>query len=85
MRRVACRRCGTVKRENLGFLADNPLYTKRFAFYVGLRCRSADIKQDFIRSSSAGVAPQVALQGVTPDHLLHTEPARTQTTGTPQV
>ena len=44
VRRVACRHCGTVKREPLGFLADNPLYTKRFAFYVGRRCRSATIK-----------------------------------------
>jgi len=32
-----------VKREQLDFLADNPLYTKRFAFYVGRRCRSATI------------------------------------------
>ena len=44
VRRVACRRCGKVKREKLDFLADNPLYTKRFAFYVGRRCRSAAIK-----------------------------------------
>ncbi len=44
VRRVFCRRCGTVKREQLDFLADNPLYTKRFAFYVGRRCRSATIK-----------------------------------------
>ena len=39
VRRVACRSCGTVKRERLDFLADNPLFTKRFAFYVGRRCR----------------------------------------------
>ena len=39
-----CRRCGKVKRERLDFLADNPLYTKRFAFYVGRRCRSATVK-----------------------------------------
>jgi transposase len=44
VRRVFCHRCGTVKREQLDFLADNPLYTKRFAFYVGRRCRSASIK-----------------------------------------
>jgi len=44
LRRVACRRCGAVKRERLDFLADNPRYTKRFAFYVGRRCRSASIK-----------------------------------------
>ena len=33
-----------MKREQLGFLADNPFYTKRFAYYVGRRCRSATIK-----------------------------------------
>ncbi len=43
VRRVHCRRCGTVKRERLAFLADNPLYTKRFAYYVGRRCRSGTI------------------------------------------
>lgn len=45
VRRVACRRCGKVKRERLEFLADNPLYTKRFAYYVGRRCRSSAIKE----------------------------------------
>src|SRR4051812_41575900 len=35
VRRVDCRRCGKVKRERLDFLADNPLYTKRFAYYAG--------------------------------------------------
>ena len=44
MRRVQCRRCGTVKRERLDWLADNPRYTKRFAFYVGRRCRQASIR-----------------------------------------
>lgn len=44
VRRVACRHCGTVKREELDWLADNPLYTKRFAFFVGRRCRSSTIK-----------------------------------------
>jgi len=38
-----CRRCGKVKREQLDFLADNPLYTKRFAYFVGRRCRQASI------------------------------------------
>jgi transposase len=33
IRRVDCVRCGKVKRERLAFLADNPFYTKRFAFY----------------------------------------------------
>ena len=44
MRRVPCRSCGKVKRERLEFLADNPFYTKRFAHYVGRRCRQATIK-----------------------------------------
>jgi len=41
---VQCKDCTAVKREQLDFLADNPFYTKRFAFYVGKRCRSATIK-----------------------------------------
>ena len=44
VRRVACRTCGTVKRERLDFLADNPHFTRRFAFYVGRRCRQASIR-----------------------------------------
>jgi transposase len=44
VRRVACRSCGAVKRERLDFLADNPHFTKRFAFYVGRRCRQASIR-----------------------------------------
>lgn len=45
VRRLECRNCGKVKREQLDFLADNPLYTKRFAYYVGRRCRGAPIKE----------------------------------------
>lgn len=41
VRRLRCQTCGKVKREALPFLADNPFYTKRFAFYVGRRCRSS--------------------------------------------
>ena len=44
VRRVQCRSCGKVKRERIDFLADNPFYTKRFAHYVGRRCRSSTIK-----------------------------------------
>ena len=44
VRRLACRRCGKVKRERLDFLADNARFTKRFAFYVGRRCRQASIR-----------------------------------------
>ena len=45
VRRVDCRCCGSVKRERLDFLADNPLYTKRFAHFVGRRCRGPTIKE----------------------------------------
>jgi len=34
-----------VKRERLDWLADNPLYTKRFAFFVGRRCRQTTVKE----------------------------------------
>ena len=44
VRRVACPVCGAVKRERLNFLADNPRFTKRFAYYVGRRCRQAVIR-----------------------------------------
>lgn len=44
VRRVFCRKCNAVKRERLAWLANNPLYTKRFAWYVGRRCRSAPIR-----------------------------------------
>jgi transposase len=44
VRRVACLDCGKVKTEKLDFLADNPFYSKRFAFYVGRRCRASTIK-----------------------------------------
>jgi len=44
VRRIECRTCGSVKRERLDFLADNPRYTRRFAFYVGRRCRQASIR-----------------------------------------
>ncbi len=44
VRRIQCRQCHAVKRERLAFLADNPFYTQRFAYYGGRRCRSATIK-----------------------------------------
>jgi transposase len=44
VRRVQCKSCGKVKRERLDFLADNPFYTRRFAHYVGRRCRAATMK-----------------------------------------
>jgi len=44
IRRVLCKRCGKVKRESLSFLSDNPFYTKRFAYYVGRRCRASSIR-----------------------------------------
>jgi len=53
VRRVHCRCCGAVKRERLDFLADNPLYTKRFAHYVGRRCASAAIMPSIASSASS--------------------------------
>ncbi len=41
---MLCRSCQAVKRERLEFLNDNPFYTKRFAYYVGRRCRNETIK-----------------------------------------
>ncbi|MCF8240616.1 MAG: transposase family protein [Melioribacteraceae bacterium] len=41
--RIKCRNCKSVTQERLDFLADNPFYTKRFAWYVGRRCRSSTI------------------------------------------
>jgi transposase len=50
IRRVACRHCRAVKQERLDFLADSPFYTKRFAFFVGRRCRASTI-QDVAREA----------------------------------
>jgi len=43
IRRVNCERCQKVIQERLDFISDNPFYTKRFAWYVGRRCRSSTI------------------------------------------
>ncbi len=43
MRRVQCRCCGTVKRERLEDFLENALHSKRFARYIGERCRSSSI------------------------------------------
>jgi len=44
VRRIDCLRCGKVKQEKLEWLADNPFYSTRFAFFVGRRCRVMTIK-----------------------------------------
>ena len=44
IRRIACKRCGKVTQEQLDWLADHPFVTKRFAFFVGRRCRTMTIK-----------------------------------------
>lgn len=33
-----------MKIEKLAFLADNPFYTKRFAYYIGKRCNASTVK-----------------------------------------
>lgn len=42
-RRVQCRTCGGVKSERLDWMVHRRLYTKRFAHYVGQRCKDAPI------------------------------------------
>jgi len=44
VRRLRCPCTGKVRHEHLDFLADNMLYTKRVAWFVGRRCRSSTIK-----------------------------------------
>jgi transposase len=44
IRRVNCEPCGKVKQEKLDWLADNPFYTKRFAFSAGRLCRAMTTK-----------------------------------------
>ncbi len=44
VRRVFCRRCQKVKQEKLAWLSDSPFYSKRFAFYIGRRCRDSSIQ-----------------------------------------
>lgn len=44
VRRINCKGCGKVKTERFDFLADNPFYTKRFAWHIGRRCRGSSIK-----------------------------------------
>jgi transposase len=44
VRRVRCKRCGTVKREKLPWLASNPFYTKRFSYHVGRKCRAMTVR-----------------------------------------
>ena len=44
IRRIDCRSCHGVKQERLDWLADNPFYTKRFAFHIGRRCRNSPIQ-----------------------------------------
>ena len=45
IRRVDCRKCGTVKQENFPWLSKrNSFYTERFAWYVGRRCRKETIR-----------------------------------------
>ena len=41
---MRCASCEKVKQEQLAWLADNPFCTKRFAFFVGRRCRTSTIR-----------------------------------------
>ncbi len=44
IRRVLCQSCGAVRQERPSWIADNPFYTKRFAFFVGRRCRASTLQ-----------------------------------------
>ena len=46
-RQVDCRSCGAVKQEVVALVgcnAEQPFYTKRFASYVGRRCRASTVR-----------------------------------------
>lgn len=44
VRRILCRETGLKRQERIEWMADNPFYTKRFADFVGRKCRSMTIK-----------------------------------------
>lgn len=44
VRRVLCRKCAKVKREQIAWALDSRFYTKRFAYVVGRKCRSMTVK-----------------------------------------
>ena len=44
MRRIKCKKSGQVKQESIEWLSEKNGYTKRFAYYVGMRCQSSTIK-----------------------------------------
>ena len=52
IRRVFCQTCRSVKQEQLTWLAHSPLYTKRFAFFVGRRCRASPIRWGSLLSNN---------------------------------
>ena len=43
VRRVLCKKCGLVKMEKLPWLTANGKYTKRFAFFIGRKCRTMTV------------------------------------------
>lgn len=44
VRRILCKATGLKRQERIEWMADNPFYTKRFADFVGRKCRSMTIK-----------------------------------------
>ena len=44
VRRIFCKKCGLVKMERLPWIAKNGRYTKRFAFFIGRKCRTMTVK-----------------------------------------
>lgn len=44
VRRILCKKTGLKRMERISWMASNPFYTKRFADFVGRKCRSMTIK-----------------------------------------
>jgi hypothetical protein len=60
-----------VKRGRLEFLADNPLYTKRFAYCVGRRCWGAPIKEMATRCAMQWPTESAGLDAIILDVRAH--------------
>jgi hypothetical protein len=62
-RRIRVPGYGRAKREWLNWLADNPLFTKRFAFFVGRRGQQTTVKEvagkcQYVPNSFVPVPPE---------------------------
>ena len=62
VRRVDCRRCGTVKRERLDFLVENALHTKRLAASEAVREVRRDDRAALGTASPRTASPRTRLR-----------------------